>query len=367
MKSSWGIFFASFCCLYGHMGFTQVVSIGDSSKGLVSIGGYIDGYYAYYSGQPASGDRPYAVSHSRHNEFAVNVACLDINYLSRYARGRFMPAMGTYMVANYAAEPTGLRNIMEAWAGLKLSKNREIWLDMGIFGSPIMYESPLAGQNLLLTRSLGAEYSPYYLSGARFSAALSPKYVLKLYLVNGWQQIADVNTDKSVMAQLEIRTSKQWLLNVNLWAGNEANLGSNVLRARYFADFYAKYSLQGSRLEASAGSYYGIQKIKVNGLQELNWFQVNVAVRYKIAKTISIAARTEYFSDPEHIIVQPITNERSFYCRSLSFCAGYQLSPSAQFRVEARNYVSKDAVFLNQKDEPVNNAVLLTGSISVEF
>lgn len=367
MKRHWGFFLAFSVCFFVHKGYSQLISVGDSSKGLVSIGAYVDGYYTYYTGDAKLGNRPYAVSHSRDNEFNVNVACLDVNYLSKHARGRFMPAFGTYMAANYAAEPAGLQNIMEAWAGLKLSPKREIWLDMGIFGSPIMYESPLAGQNLLLTRSLGAEYSPYYLSGARLSIPLNPKYTLKLYVVNGWQQIADVNTDKSAMAQLEIRTSKQWLVNINLWAGNEANLGTSVLRTRYFADFYAKYAPHGSRIEASASSYYGVQKTKIGGLEEVNWFQANVALKYAITKAYSIAARAEYFSDPESIIVQTITNDDSFYCRGLSLCFGYQLSPKAQFRIEGRNYSSYGAVFLDKNNNPVKNTALVAGSISLEF
>ena len=71
-------------------------------------------------------------------------------------------AAGTYMNANYAAEPEYLKNIYEANAGIKISKNENLWIDVGILPSHIGFETAIRKDNWTLTRSMVAENSPYY-------------------------------------------------------------------------------------------------------------------------------------------------------------------------------------------------------------
>jgi Putative beta-barrel porin-2, OmpL-like. bbp2 len=167
-------------------------------KGKVSVNGYIDTYYSYDFSNPASGTRPYSVSMNRHNEFTVNLAFADIKYSAPGFRARFVPAFGTYMNANYANESGTLKNILEAYVGIKLFKNKEIWLDAGVLGSPYTNESAISKDHLIYTRSFAPEYVPYYLSGLKFTLPLSPKVTAYLYLINGWQVIQDNNSGKSL-------------------------------------------------------------------------------------------------------------------------------------------------------------------------
>ena len=51
------------------------------------------------------------------------------------SRANIALAVGTYMNANYAAEPGVLKNIYEANAGVKISNNKNIWVDAGILPS----------------------------------------------------------------------------------------------------------------------------------------------------------------------------------------------------------------------------------------
>jgi len=42
------------------------------------------------------------------------------------------------------------------------------------------------------TRSLVADYTPYYLSGAKLTWQATPKLTSQLHLVNGWQNIRTI-------------------------------------------------------------------------------------------------------------------------------------------------------------------------------
>src|SRR5438309_5610159 len=136
----------------------------------LSFSGYVEGYYSYDFSKPPGDNRPwFFYSHNRHNEFSVNLAFLRATYVSDRTRGNFALAAGTYMNANYAAEAGVLKNIFEADVGYKLSVKRNLWLDVGILPSHIGWESAMSKDCWTVTRSIGADNSPYFEGGARLS------------------------------------------------------------------------------------------------------------------------------------------------------------------------------------------------------
>ena len=99
-----------------------------------SFYGHVEVYYSYDFNKPIDNNRPsFIYSHNRHNEFNANLAFLKVSYNPDRVRANIAIAVGTFMNANYAAEPGVLKNIYEANAGVKISKNKNLWLDAGIF------------------------------------------------------------------------------------------------------------------------------------------------------------------------------------------------------------------------------------------
>ena len=76
---------------------------------------------------------------------------------------------GTYAQDNLSAEQDALKLINEANVGFKISKTKNIWIDAGIMPSHIGWESAIGKDNMNLTRSLAAENSPYFETGAKIS------------------------------------------------------------------------------------------------------------------------------------------------------------------------------------------------------
>ena len=354
--------------LSGFCASAQIVNTGvmDTSdfryQGKVTIEGYIDAYYSYDFNKPANGNRTYFVSMARHNEMTINLTFVDIKYSSTRLRARFVPGFGTYTNANYANEPGALKNIIEANAGIKLFKSKSIWFDFGVFGSPYTNESAISKDHLAYTRSFAPENVPYYLSGAKISLPLSKKINAYLYLINGWQQMQDANTGKSIGTQLEYRPNNNWLLNWNTYIGSETSSVNPEFGTRYFTDFYFIYSK--GKWSATGCTYIGLQKR--DGLQDATWWQANLIGRYDLSPKLSVTGRAEYLKDRHEVLINPITGVAGFSCYSGSLGLNAKPAENMLFRVEYRGFYSVKDVF-ERGGSPTQTSSMLTGNVTVWF
>ncbi|HJW31204.1 MAG TPA: outer membrane beta-barrel protein, partial [Saprospiraceae bacterium] len=163
----------------------------DTSASSLRFTGYAEVYYTYDFNQPDDHNRPsFIYSHNRHNEFNLNLGFVKTSYSSDRVRANVALAAGTYMNANYASEPGVLKNIYEANGGIKLAKMKNIWLDAGIFASHIGFESAISKDCWGLTRSILADNTPYYESGAKLTYVTdNSKWLFSGLVLNGWQHI----------------------------------------------------------------------------------------------------------------------------------------------------------------------------------
>lgn len=332
--------------------------------GQVGIGGYVDSYYGYNFNMPANGTNPYFVSSARHNEATINLAYVDIRYRSKYMRARFVPGFGTYMDANYAKEPGSLKNMVEASVGVLVSEKKKIWIDAGVLGSPYTNESAISKDHLMYTRSFAPENVPYYITGIKLTAPLSPKINGYLYLINGWQVIQDNNEGKALGTQLEYRPNKVMLFNWDTYVGDERSTAHPDYRMRYFTDVYWIYK-PGVRFMATSSFYVGQQELAT--ALALTWWQANFIGKYSFNEVFSLSARVEYMHDASGAVVTPITAVPGFRTLGYGFCANFQLHKQALFRIEARHFNSRDTPYVDKDGNPVSSSTLLVGSLTAWF
>ncbi|MDO1451469.1 outer membrane beta-barrel protein [Rhodocytophaga aerolata] len=341
----------------------------------VTVGGYVDTYFGYDLSRPASKDRPYFVSSARHNEFTINLAFVDVKYNGERVRGAFKPAIGTYMAANYAAEPAMFRNILEANVGIKLFKTKDIWLDAGVFVSPFTNESPVSMDQLAYTRSYAPEYVPYYISGLKLTTPLSEKLTAYVYLLNGWQNIVENNQGKSGALQLEYKPVEKVLLNWNLYVGDERTPSAPINRTRVFTDVFAVFNPNG-KFSGTTSLYVGAQQradtLTGNGNGEedskmVYWHNANIIGRYKITPSFSLTGRLEYFNDPNSVQITPVTGVNGFSTFSSSLGINWKVAEKALLRLESRSFLSQKEVYVNKDGTPSNYGQLLIGSMAISF
>ncbi len=372
------IFYLNFCIaiISGNTLFSQVTNTGlmDTTSGLkignVSLGVYMDVYYCFNFNQPISEENNYFVSSNQHNSLGINLAYLDLKYSDKSIRARFIPSFGSYMNSNYAGEIGAMKFILEGNIGLKLFKNKNIWLDAGVLGSPFTNESAISKDHLMYSRSFSAEYVPYYLSGLKLSIPIQEKVNFYGYLLNGWQQIKDKNTAKSLATQLEIRPNGKNLINWDVYVGNEQSLENPNYRMRYFSDIY--WIFEKNKWKITSCAYAGFQEVNDTLTQNKGkfWWQANLIARRSFKNDWNISARAEFFNDPQNAIT-PISpanySNPSFQCFSSGVSISKKLKDKCLFRIEGRQFHALNDAFERKNGQRLANEYQIFSSLSIWF
>ncbi|TAH08330.1 MAG: porin [Sphingobacteriia bacterium] len=353
---------------------SQVVNTGindtaaEKSLKKFNVSAYVDTYWGTDFQNKNHSDIPYMVSMNKINQPYINLAMIDFRYQSKNFRVKLLPGFGTYMKANYSNENGIAQYLVEANAGILLSKKRAIWLDAGILSSPYTNESAISKDQLLYTRALGPEYSPYYLTGFKASIPIQKKINLYLYLINGWQEIKRQGNSLAFGTQVEYRPNDKNLFNWNTYFGNESSSITPSYRNRYFTDFYWLHN-PNKKMAIALSAYWGIQeKIIANGNKvSNNWGQMNLSMSYQFAKKWSVSGRVERFIDPNSVMVNPITPINGFSTNSVSTCLNLSINEHILWRTECRIFSSANNLYLNQQNIPANQLVWGISSITIRF
>ena len=338
------------------------------------VSAYLESFYSYDFSNPDDGNRPsFLFNFNRHNEFAPNLALVQLDYDEDRVRGRISLMAGTYANANLAAEPGVLRNIFEAYTGYKLSKDKNIWLDVGVFESHLGFESAVGSRNINLSRSLAAEGSPYYLSGAKVTYTNDNEtLMLSGVITNGWQRMQREVGNKFFAGGHQIfwKPSEKLSLNSSSYIGGApgytnfaptANDGDFVLR--YFHNFYAQYEVSPI-FSLIAGFDYGTQENSQPEEAEeyVSWSVFTLVAQATLNDKMRAGLRYEYFNDPNQVIVYGVPGG-SLQLSGYSLNLDYSLSQNMLFRVEGRYFSSSNPIFLDNEE----SNFALTSSISLSF
>lgn len=338
----------------------------ESDQKPLIISGYLESYYGFDFGKPRDHERPFFLySHNRHNEINVNLGYLKAAFNKANVRANLAFAIGTYINANLANEPGVLKNAFEANAGVKLSKKADLWLDAGIFPSHIGFESAIGKDCETLTRSILADNSPYYESGIRISFTSSDsKWLLTGLILNGWQRIQRVsgNNSPAFGHQLTYKPSTNITLNSSSFIGNDQP--DSLKRMRYFHNFFGKFQL-GKGIELTLGFDFGIEQASRRSSSYHNWFSPVLIARKSIGDRNKIAGRIEYYEDPNAVIMDTGT-PNGFKTWGYSLNYDYLFSDHLIWRIEARKFSSKDAIFFKNNNSS-NSNFCITSSLAISF
>jgi len=335
-------------------------------KSSVTFSGSLEAYYSYDFANPDDHNRPFFLfSYNKHNEVNINLAYLKAAYNSERVRGNLALMAGSYPNANLSAEPGVLKNIFEANGGIKISKEKNLWIDGGVFASHIGFESAVGPTCWSLTRSILAENSPYYESGAKISYTTSEgKWFISGLFLNGWQHIErpEGNNTPAFGTQLTYKPGDKFLFNYSTFIGNDKP--DDAKQWRYFHDLYAIAQIT-PKFGITAGFDIG-QEQKPEGADGYNvWYSPIVIVRYSATDKVNIAARVEYYSDEDGVIVATGT-ANGFKTTGYSANIDYAFRPNILWRVEGRGFHSEDKIF-DLDDDPSKNNFAMTTAFAVTF
>lgn len=338
----------------------------DTTARPLTFSGYLETYYAFDAGRPKSNNRPaFAYSHHRHNEVQLNIGFIKAACATEKVRGNLALMAGTYANANLAAEPGVLKNIFEANAGIKISKTRNLWVDAGVFSSHIGFESAVGKDCQTLTRSILADNSPYYESGAKLSYTTDDgRWLVSGLLLNGWQRIQRPagNSTPAFGHQITFKPNSKTTLNSSSFIGSDTPDSTRLMR--YFHNLYGIFQISG-RAGLIAGFDIGAQQ---SGLRDGSfhiWYTPVVIAQIKTSKKVRLALRGEYYQDAQGVIIVTGT-PNGFRTFGYSANIDYQMAANAVWRVEGRGFRSKDAIF-EWNNAPTKQNFFFTTALAVSF
>lgn len=357
------VFFRRIILLCLFFGSLKVQAQDTLSSPGIRVSGFLDLFYCYDMNRPSGPSRQsFFYHHNRHNEFNLNLGFIKLGVGHKKYRANLALQAGTYVADNYVQVPAMLKNVFEANAGLSLNKKNDLWLDAGIFASHIGFESAVTSDNWTLTRSLLAENSPYYFSGAKLSYTPNDKWLFSALALNGWQRIQRLegNSLLSFGSQITYTKNENVQLNWSTFIGTDSP--DSTRKMRYFSNVYGKFQLH-KKLGIIVGIDYGLQQKGKDSTAYNHWFSPVVIVRYAWKEKWALALRGEYYEDRSGVIIEtPVPG--GFRTSSASLNLDYSPIPNVLCRIEGRLLNSAEAIF--PKDITlVRNDLFITASISL--
>ncbi len=312
---------------------------GDSIS--VTWNGFVDTYFMYDFNSPGGTQKSHPFTQpARHNEFNVNLAHIQVQLNSPDVRGVLALHTGTAVQLNYAAEATS--NVLaplihQAWVGYRIAEG--LWVDAGVYPAPYGFEGWMSRDNKTYTRSIVADYSPYYQTGVKLSWAPSDVFNGAIHVINGWQNMAETNTDKAVGISLGWVPSETINFTYNNFIGNESPTGIPAA-TRFYNNLLTRITLSDD-FQIDLTTDYGMQS---GDSIDASWVGVALIGRYQFSEKLAVALRGEYYADEDQVILVTGTpNGFDGFGASLNFDVA--LTSQLLWRTEVRILNAQDPIF----------------------
>jgi|SRR5581483_5815884 len=275
------------------------------SVGAIDFSGLIDGYYSFNANHPASMFNTLRNFEVKANQFSLNMTKFSMTHSADPVGFTLDLGWGRAWQVFHATDPAGsiVQNIPQAYVSLKPPKWGGFQFDFGKFYTSAGAE--LTENNLTWTYGRGYLYTngPYYHFGARITKPLNDNFAVGFQLVNGWNNVEDNNSGKTIGVTTALTTKKFSWFN-NYYSGPEKN-GTN----KGWRNFYD--TVLNLNPTEKANFYVNVDYGRENlafGNRAATWVAVGAAGHFQITRHTAFTVRYENYDDREGFITgQPQT------------------------------------------------------------
>ena len=263
------------------------------------VSGFVDVYFGYNFNTPSTGQAQVRNFDIQHDSFSLNLAELSLEKKpTAGSRAGFRVDLdyGPTATVVSAAEPGGtqtFQNILQAYASYLAPLGQGLQFDVGKFVTPIGNEGIKTRDNWNYSRSLLFTLAePYYHAGVRASYSVNDHFSVSGLLVNGWNDVVDNNSGKTVGVQATLKPSAALTIVQSYMGGPEqANDNANW---RHLVDTVITYTATPT---VSLAMNYDYGRDTVAG-SPVTWQGVAGYLRYQPKPWFAVTPRAEYYDDP---------------------------------------------------------------------
>jgi hypothetical protein len=325
----------------------------------IDFSGLIDGYYSMNFNHPASKVNTWRNFDVKANSFALNFAKLTMEHAAEPVGFKLELAAGRAMEIFHATEPGGselYKHVLQAYISLKPSNMKGFQFDFGKFNTSAGAELTETHLNWNYSRSLLYANGPYYHFGARTSVPLSSNFSAGFQLVNGWNNVEDNNSAKTVGFTTALTTSKITWAN-NYYVGNEKTDTLNGVKInapglRHFYDTVIGINPNG-KVNASINFDYGVEKNP--GARSAKFYGYSIMMRALGGEHFAFSPRYDWYKDRDGFI----TGGTPRTLQEFTLTGDYKLKEGLLTRLEYRRDWS-NLPFYDRGNEPSSGKAMNT-------
>jgi hypothetical protein len=300
------------------------------------LGGYAEVFLSHNFNEPdnhITNDRGFD---NREDRVAIDNVVVDATGSAGAFSGRVTLQAGLTPDTYYESEPgdRAWRHVQQAYAGYTVPVGKGLLIEGGIFLSPIGPENVPVKDNWNWSRSDLFFGLPFYHAGARATYVLSPTATVMAMLCNGWNNVVDNNSSKSVMAQLQLKGTRNLEAGLIYMGGSERPTGSPEGQPwRHLFDGWVRFdATQKLSLQLCADGGF-----EDNHFGRSSWLASALYARYKARSFLNLTARGDVFWESVPDGAAPI------------FWSGASRVASATFTVDVRPLPDHLAVMLEAR------------------
>ena len=203
-----------------------------------------------------------------------------------------------------------LRHLYRANGSYLIPLGNGLDVTAGLINSYIGYESFLAIQNVNYTRGYILDFVPYFLIGLQGDYPVSNSLDVSLFVINGWNYLADPNDVPSYGLQGVWQISPRVKFIQNLYYGPDQE-NTNIEYWRFFSDSIIEW--KSNRFLLAAAFDFGTEKqADVIDDPHYNWMAGALWFGWHIGGPWNLGLRSEFFSDPDGIITGSEQNIQAY-------------------------------------------------------
>lgn len=270
------------------------------SAGPINFTGLIDGYYSFNANHPASQANNLRNFEVKANQFSLNMAKIGMSHEADPVGFTLDLGFGKAWEIFHSTDPAGINNVRyipQAYVSLKPKDWGGFQIDFGKFYTSAGAE--LTENNLTWSYGRGFLYTngPYYHFGTRISKPLHETFTVGLQVVNGWNNVEDNNSGKTLGFTTAWTPSSKFAWYNTYYTGPEKTATNKG--KRNFYDTVVNIN-PNDKTSIYANFDYGREN-NVDGLN-VSWVALGLASRFQTSEKTALALRYEHYDDKDGFI-----------------------------------------------------------------